>query len=524
QNYLIDERGWDLTDWETLDNSTTQRPNRTDHTFQWKRKDWSLEDSEVRLSVTIQGDQIGSYGYWFKVPEAFMREYRKTRNIARFWDTNTTSVLNNGALIMAALFYLIALARGKLNWRSGLTPALIVFGVSLLSQWNTLPLAKNYYSTTENYGLFWLQEFFDTFYFAFIRAVPIYFLWAGGQQIAKRVWPQKDMILARHSNRLATFTQAYWRGIMLGGLSMIYLVGFYFIAIHGFNAWSPLDVNYSNLFSTPLPFMSSLRNGILPGIGEELEARLVWVGTLLLVVRYRWLALVIPGGLWAFAHVGNYVSEPFYLRGIELWLPAFFLYGLFFLRFGLVTVMVGHCVYNSLLGALLLIKTEDAYLVGSGILVIGLLLLPLLPGLWQWWRRPHGFKDSAWELVPAMPEDYDQILSLPLGAATLPKQLESEDGLPRDYEIICLKGPMGVVGVSIAHVDSDRATLQQVYVKPRFRRCYYGSRLVDGLVKQLRQRGVRRVNVVAKTASTTEKRFWANQNWKPVSNTWQIGG
>ncbi|MEM7795436.1 MAG: hypothetical protein AAF579_13430, partial [Cyanobacteria bacterium P01_C01_bin.118] len=47
QNYLIDERGWDLTDWETLDNSTTQRPNRTDHTFQWKRKDWSLEDSEV---------------------------------------------------------------------------------------------------------------------------------------------------------------------------------------------------------------------------------------------------------------------------------------------------------------------------------------------------------------------------------------------------------------------------------------------------------------------------------------------
>ncbi|MBE9069416.1 hypothetical protein IQ260_22480, partial [Leptolyngbya cf. ectocarpi LEGE 11479] len=409
-----------------LENSTVQQPNRTDHTFQWKRKDWSLEDSELRLTVSIQGDEIGYYGYWLKIPEAFTREYRETRNLARFFDVNASSILVDGSLIIACLFYLIAMARGQIGWRSGLTPAFIVLAVSLLAQWNTLPLAKSYYSTTQNYYLFWVQAIFDSLYNAIVRAVPVYFLWAGGQQLARRVWPQQDMILPRHPSRLVTFTQAYWRGLMLAGLSMAYMVTFYLIATYVFDTWSPMGVDYSNLFSTPLPFMSALRNGILPAIGEELEARLVGISIVLLLLRHRWLALLIPGGLWAFAHLG-YVSEPFYLRGIELWLPAIFLYGLFFLRFGLLTTIVGHCTYNSLLGAMLLLKAQDIYLVSSGILVIMLLLLPLLPGVWLRWRHPQewqqALKDERLQLRSAMPEDYDQIVSLPLGSVTLPKQL-----------------------------------------------------------------------------------------------------
>ncbi|MBX2863877.1 MAG: GNAT family N-acetyltransferase [Leptolyngbyaceae cyanobacterium MAG.088] len=525
ETYLKDIEGWNLTNWEPLDNSTIQRPNRTDHTLQWKQKDWSLEDSELRLTVGIQGDKIGYYSYWLKIPEAFGRKYRETRNIARFFDKNTTSVLVNGALIVAGLCYLIALARGQLNWRSGLTPALIVLGVSLLAQWNTLPLAKNYYSTTQNYALFWTQEIFDTFYIAVTRAVPIYFLWAGGQQLAKRIWPQKDVILPRHPNRVATFTQAYWRGIMLGGLNMAYVSLFYLIAIHGFKTWSPMAINYNDLFSTPLPFISSLRSGILPGIGEELEARLVGIGAVLLLLRYRWLALIIPGGLWAFAHVGNYVTEPFYLRGIELWLPAIFLYGVFFLRFGLLTTIVGHCVYNSLLGAMFLIKSQDVYLVCSGLLVIGLLLLPLLPGLWQRWQHPQAWyealKEDPLQLLPAIPEDYDQILALPLGAASLPALVDGTS-LPADYEIICLKSGNTVNGVSIAHIESKTAaTIQRVYVAPPYRRCYYGSRLIDGLVQRLKQRGIYEVSAIANVTNPREKRFWTNQNWKTIRTVLQ---
>ncbi len=522
--YLENEQGWSLAEWEALDNSTIQRPNRTDHTLQWKRRDWSLEGSELRLTVRVQGDKVDSYSYWLKIPEAFGRQYRKTRNLARFFYVNTSSILFNGSLGVACLFYLIALARGQINWRSGLIPALIVLTFTLLSQWNTLPLAKYYYSTTENYYLFWVQAGFDSLYNAVVRAMPIYFLWIGGQQLAKRVWPQQDMILPRHPHRIAAFTQAYWRGLMLAGIRMAYLVVFYFIATHVFQAWSPMGVDYSNLFSTPLPFMSSLRGGIVPAISEELEARLVGIGIILLICRHRWLALLIPGVIWAFAHLG-YVTEPFYLRGIELSLSAVFLYGLFFLRFGLLTTMVGHCTYNSLLGAMLLLRAQDTYLVGSGLLVIAILLLPLGPGLWCRWRQPKEWRTALQQnrlpLVPATAADYEQIGSLPLGTVTLPP-LSDGHVLPADYEIMCLKVSDSVVGVSIAQVESStQAVIQMVYVSPKYRRCYYGSQLIEALVQRLRARGVVQVGAIAKTTTTQHKQFWANQHWRTMHTVLQ---
>ncbi|MBE9069417.1 GNAT family N-acetyltransferase [Leptolyngbya cf. ectocarpi LEGE 11479] len=106
---------------------------------------------------------------------------------------------------------------------------------------------------------------------------------------------------------------------------------------------------------------------------------------------------------------------------------------------------------------------------------------------------------------------------------TLPKQL-TDDRLPPDYEIICLKSPEGIEGVSIAKLESTTsAVIQHVYVKPKYRRCYYGSQLIDTLVARLKQRGVIKVNAIAKTSNSKEKRFWANQNWKIVHNILQTG-
>ena len=50
---------------------TRKQPNRTDHTFDWKRKDFDYEEAELRLMVGIKGDEVGYYDYWVKVPEAF---------------------------------------------------------------------------------------------------------------------------------------------------------------------------------------------------------------------------------------------------------------------------------------------------------------------------------------------------------------------------------------------------------------------------------------------------------------------
>ncbi|MEM9806539.1 MAG: GNAT family N-acetyltransferase [Cyanobacteria bacterium P01_D01_bin.56] len=521
ETYLTNDRGWELSTWELFDTSTTEQEERTDHMFTWKRTDPALEDAELRLAVDVAGDEISYYGYWLKIPEEFSREHRKQGNLASFFDRISTQILVNGTLTVAFVFYAIAIAQGKVRWQSGLLPALIFFTVSLLSRWNGLTLAQSYYSTTENYYLFWLQTGFDSIYYTAINTVPIYFLWSGGQQLAKRLWPLRDMFLPRHPNRLAVFTRAYWRGLMFSGIHMAYVVGFYLIATRIFGSWTPMGVDYSNLFSTPLPFISPLETGIIPAIDEELSARLVGIGIILLLTRSRWLALTLSGGLWALAHL-TYVRDPFYLRGIELWLPAIFL-GLIFLRYGLLTAMVSHGVYNAFQGIIPLLETQDIYLIGSGIVVIILILLPLTPGLWQRWKYPDRWfaaqKETVLDIVSPVAEDWEQIQALPLKNLALPK---IEDW-SKTHEILCLKSEQGIEGVSIAALEPDSygATVQMVYVTPYYRRCYYGTKLLQALAKRLKQRGVTNVRTRIQSSDVTAKRFWANQNWKTSSNTFQ---
>ena len=539
QNYLTAERGWDLSNWSLADASTTERPARTDHSFDWKRNDFDVGDAELRLSIGLQGDRIGDYSYWMKVPEAFSRDFREERNAAGFVAQISYLAIFYGPLSVAFIFFIIAIAQIKLNWRAGLPPAILFFFVSLLAQLNTLPLDKAYYSTTQNYSLFWIQELYTTLFYAVSTAVPIYFLWLGGVQIAKRVWPQTDMILPRSPARLKVFTQAYWRGLMMGGIGMGYVVMFYLVATRLFGSWSPMSANYSNLFSTPFPFLSPIRSGILPGISEELASRLVGIGFILLLTRQRWLALLIPGGIWAFAHLG-YVSDPIYLRGIELWIPAIFLYGLFFLRFGLLTPIVGHCVYNSLLGASLLLTANDAYLVGSGVLVIVLLLAPLVPGLWQHWHQRSSKQRSSKQhlsksgeasetpltIRPTVEGDYEAIsrfyLKNDLLKAILSKKCVTKQCQSVAYELLSLVSSEGeeesIQGVALASIESDdTATVKTVYVSPQYRRCYYGTQLLQALSNRLQQRGVTHVQADVKTTDTRAHRFWLNQNWQTIS-------
>ena len=83
--------------------------------------------------------------------------------------------------------------------------------------------------------------------------------------------------------------------------------------------------------------------------------------------------------IWAFGH-SNYAIFPVYIRGIELTIAGL-IFGIGFLRFGLLTCIVAHFVIDAVLvGTPLLTSGNSAYLV-SGIVVMGIALLPAVLGL-----------------------------------------------------------------------------------------------------------------------------------------------
>ena len=157
EKYLTADRQLNLSDLEETSASSDALPNgRIDHRFEWKRRNFAVGDGDLRRSISVQGDRVGSYWYWLRVPQAFDRDFSAQRNIAGY--------INNTAYFIGfTLFAAIALGalivgglRGVIEWRKALLPALLVGGISLLSGLNYLPLYKAGYSTTDNYALFWL--------------------------------------------------------------------------------------------------------------------------------------------------------------------------------------------------------------------------------------------------------------------------------------------------------------------------------------------------------------------------------
>ncbi len=149
ETYLREECGWDLADWEEISASSETRPGgRVDHTFTWRRRVWSVGESELRLSVTVQGDTVGNYDYWVKTPETFWRNFSQRYQVASFI---SGASLFLGMLIIGGILVLAASQRGKLaslDLSFARFPALLVAGVALASGLNTLSLAKAGYGTT----------------------------------------------------------------------------------------------------------------------------------------------------------------------------------------------------------------------------------------------------------------------------------------------------------------------------------------------------------------------------------------
>ena len=529
RQYLARDRGWDLEDWQEVSASGEDRPGgRTDHVFEWKRRDWDVGRSELRLSVTVQGDGVGHYRYWLKVPEAFQRDFARQRNVAGFisgWSFNAGVVLVGLTLLLA-----LWKARWRLpaSFSRAVGPALAVGLVALLAGVNELPLAKAWYGTTENYSLFWLRQVAFRAARALFNGLGVLLLWYVGQWLSKQVWPRQDRILSRRGDRWRLLARSGWRGLMLGLMMAGYVVIFYLVATRLLGSWTPMAPDYTYAYATPLPFLGALETGLLPAMLEELTFRLLGISAVLWLTRTftrlpdaacRFLALVVPGALWGFAHLG-YVRDPLYLRGVELTLAAVLLEGVFFLRFDLATTIVAHFAFNAGLGALPLLRSGEPGFVASGVVVILAMLAPVIPGVVVAVRRR----------LRGRPRDVARPRVRPAGAedlpalAALPVERLDWAALLRDPEtvVLCLQAGEGVAGVAAGQIAADaQARVLALYVAPAWRRRYWGSELLHVLRDRLQERGAGTIRLEANVDHKACMHFLAAQGWRHAQVTFE---
>jgi len=173
---------------------------------------------------------------------------------------------------------------------------------------------------------------------------------------------------------------------------------------------------------------------------------------------------------------------------------------------------VAHFTWNSMLGALPLLRSGQSFFVVSGVIVLIAMLAPVAPGLVQRVRRLRR-RDLAPvqpEIVPATEKDLATLRALAIEGADWESWLRDPA-----VTVLCLHANRDVVGVAAGRVEPDGiAVVLTVYVAPAWRRRYWASALVDQLCERLRSHGAQWIESAASMGDRVAIAFWACLGWR----------
>ena len=376
EQFLREAMKRDLADLEFVEGETQKRPARTDHDFTWKQKSVDLGDGSWRVKVEVDGDQVAGYREFVKIPEQWSRDYQKLRS-----RNESAQLVDEVLFILLTVAMLVILVRRlrdrdvpvKLSFVLGF----VATGLYFLGQLNNYPMAEFGYATTDSYSSFIAGYLQQSLLAALGVGAWVFFLTAGSEPVYRAGYPGL-MSLRRSFSwqglRSRSFFLANVVGIGLTFFFFAYQTVFY-LAANKLGAWAPSDVNYSDLLSTKIPWVWVLFIGFLPAVSEELQFRAFSIPFLNRILRSKPGALVLAAFIWGFLH-SAYPNQPFFIRGLEVGVGGIII-GLIMLRFGILATLIWHYSVDALYTAFLLLRSPNHYLMFSGAVTAGIMLVPL---------------------------------------------------------------------------------------------------------------------------------------------------
>ena len=285
-------------------------------------------------------------------------------------------------MIATAVFLVRKYRRRELSWRVPVLVGVVTGALSYVGSINNYPLSYFGYDTTQSYVSFILTFLFTGLFLgrsARRRDHPVRYGRWRRRTGREREQPPGPVVPGRW--RSPAFARVVLIGYGLAFAHLGYVTLFYILGNEYLGVWAPAAMTeYSNTYSTWLPWIYPLLTGLVATTMEEFLFRLVAISLLLRWLKRPWLAVLLPGVVWAFLHA-NYAQEPIYIRGLELTVVGV-VFGLVFLRFGIWTTVVSHYVYNCFLGTYPMMQSDSLYFKVSGFLALAVICLPAIPAIW----------------------------------------------------------------------------------------------------------------------------------------------
>jgi len=373
--------GYDEYNFLSEEANSTERPHRRDWSFTWERRGFRAPErpdgATYRLRVGVQGDGVGEYEGFLKVPEAWERDFRRLRSSNELWQwvgqVPYFFLLGTGLLVVFEFA-----RRGLVHWRAALKVGLALAVLYLMMIFNQWPLTRANYDTNTSYSGFFAEQMGLGLLLSVLTGIFVALFYAAGEPFYRQAYPEKLRLGAAWSLR-GVRSKEFFRSCVIG-LAMAaahigFVVAFYLIG-RKLGIWAPQEIKYSDTVSTALPWIYPLVISIYAATSEEFTFRLFAIPLLMRYTKSRVLAVVLPAFVWGFLH-SVYPQQPGYVRGLEVGVIGV-VAGWVMIRWGILATLVWHYTVDALLIGLILLRSESLSFKVSGAIVAGLAVLPLL--------------------------------------------------------------------------------------------------------------------------------------------------
>lgn len=381
---------------EYIEHKKYDRPNRLDRSFTWRLKDFDFGGSQYRYSVRIQGAKIGRFNQWLYIPEEWSREREE---LAEHRGNLEKIILIFIALlgIASLIFFAWLIYKRDARWKAALLVSGLLGVLTVLAQLNNIPLVFLKYITTESFSSFWTTRIAVTLLSGIGAASAMLFLYVASEGAGRRYMPDREHcweVLRGSSLVSSDIKKQMVLGYAMAFASFGYVTLFYVLGQRFGNVWVPVEVPISDTFSTYFPSMHAIFIGFTATLSEELLFRLFAIALLIRFTKRPWLAILLSALIWGFGHTG-YPQEPIWIRGAELTFAGI-IFGWVFYRFGLLTTLTSHYVFNCFAGVVLQFQSGDIRLVLNALvaLLIPVAFLALL-SVFRFVKKHVKFKSAA---------------------------------------------------------------------------------------------------------------------------------
>lgn len=408
----------DRTHYKLKDSKHEMRATgRKDYTFVFEKPLENLGEAHYLLTVVVTGDKITTLNHSIDIPEAFTRSFQHVRSFNEVIYYFATIIVYIVYLIIGCLAAILLLLQK--NWllpKQALIAGFCLAFLQLLVQLNQFPFLWFGFNTALSIQLFLFQNFLSMLTSFIIWLIVYTTTFVAAEGLTRRAFGSHMQLWSAwklHAASSITILGKTVTSYCIVALDMAFIILLYAVGMRYFGWWSPsAALTNPMILATYVPALNVLAQALQAGFWEECLFRAVPIASCYLIGKkigypktMLTLGLLLQPLIFGAAHA-SYPALPFYVRVLELYLP-FFGFGLIYLTFGLIPVIIAHSVFDAILMSLPLFVSDAPGILLQRMLVILGCALPLLVVLFsrlrtgRWLDVPAALYNGAWQPVSA---------------------------------------------------------------------------------------------------------------------------